>query len=206
MGGAPTLREALQDHLAEEGFPADGGSSERWVTLRIGPLPVCFPNLAVRRKATLPHDLNHVISGYGHDLVGEAEIGAWELGGGCGPYVAAWVLTASALIPGVVMAPRRMFAAFVRGRHTGNLLSRDFVEFLDRPLDDVRTSLGMDRTYDRRLSDLAVFVLALVGLCPTAALVAGTISLATSPAWIAEGAYRRRRSSDPASNEAFNAS
>jgi hypothetical protein len=198
MGGALTLREALQNHLAEEGFPADGGNSERWVPVRVGPLVVCLPNLPVRQKATLPHDLNHVVSGYGHDLLGEAEIGAWELGGGCGRYVAAWVLTASALIPGFAMAPRRMFAAFVRGRHTGNLLSRDYTELLDLPLDDVRTSLGLDRTYSSRFGDVAVFVLVLTGLCPVAALIAGTISLATSPAWIAEGAYRQRRSASPA--------
>lgn len=193
MGGSPTLAQALQDHLAEEGFPDDGGTTERWVTIRIGPLAVCIPNLAVRRKATPPHDLNHVVSGYGHDLLGEAEIGAWELGGGCGRYVAAWVLTASALVPGVARAPRRMFAAFVRGRHTGNLFTRDYTALLDVPLDEVRTSLGLDRAYEPDIGDLAAFVLVLALLCPVAAVVAGTVSLATSPAWIAQGAYRQRR-------------
>ena len=28
------------------------------------------------------HDLNHFVSGYGNDAIGEAEIGAWELASG----------------------------------------------------------------------------------------------------------------------------
>ena len=153
-----TLSEALQDHLAAEGFPPDGGNSERWVTAGIGPLVFCFPNWEVRRRATLPHDLNHVISGYGHDLIGEAEISAWELGGGCGGYIAAWFLTRAGLVLGLAIAPKRMFNAFVRGRHTGNLFSRDFTSLLDLPLADVRASLGLDRAYYWRWADVVAFV------------------------------------------------
>lgn len=189
---ALTLREALRDHFAEAGFSPDGGNSERWVTLHLGPLVFCLPNLDVRRKATLPHDLNHVVSGYGHDLLGEAEISAWELGGGCGRYIAAWFLTRAGLVYGAFLAPRRMFYAFVRGRRTGNFFTRDFTSLLDLPLEEVRASFGLDRSDDWTPADLAAFLLVVV-TAPVAALVPFVISIATSPAWLAEGAYRQRR-------------
>jgi hypothetical protein len=187
-----TLREALQEHLAAEGFPPDGGNSEPWVTARLGPLVFCLPNWEVRRRATLPHDLNHVISGYGHDLIGEAEVSAWELGGGCGRYVAAWFFPRAALIPGVAIATKRMFLAFVRGRRTGNLFTRDFEQLLDRPLQDVRMSLGLDRTYDWHWHDVGAFIRLLLG-APLAGATLFAISVLTSPAWIAAHAYRQRR-------------
>ena len=192
MDRSLTLRQALQDHLAAEGFPPDGGNGERWVSLRVGPVPLCIPNLPVRRRATLPHDLNHVVSGYGHDAIGEAEISAWELGGGCGGYVAAWFLVRSGLLLGLV-APRRMFRAFVRGRRTGNLFTRDHTALLDTPLADVRASMGLDEAHeDWSWRDLASF-LATALSAPVAALVPGTVSLLTSPVWLAQGAHRRRR-------------
>lgn len=187
-----TLREALQDHLGDEGFPPDGGNSERWVTARVGPLVFCLPNLRVRQMATLPHDLNHVISGYGHDLIGEAEISAWELGGGCGRYVAAWFMTRAGLVPGLVVSPRRMFSAFVRGRRTGNLFTRDFVELLDLPLGEVRRLLGLDRTCKWRWADVVSFLWT-AALSPVAGAVPFAISRLTSPAWLASGAHRQRR-------------
>ena len=192
-----TLREALQDHLAAEGIPPDGGNSELWVTARIGPLVLCFPNWEVRRRATLPHDLNHVISGYGHDLIGEAEISAWELGGGCGSYVAAWFLTRAGLVLGLSTAPKRMFNAFVRGRRTGNLFSRDFTSLLDLPLAEVRASLGLDRAYNWRWADVVSFA-RVSAFAPLAGIVPMAVSILTSPAWIAAGAYRRRRSPNAA--------
>ena len=89
-----------------------------------------------------------------------------------------------------------MFAAFVQGRHTGNLFLQDFTGLLDMSLTDVQSVLGLDHTYDWRWRDLALFLMTVAALCPVAALVTGTISIVTSPAWIAEGAYRQRRSTD----------
>jgi len=187
-----TLREALQEHLAAEGFRPDGNNSERWVALGLGPLVLCLPNLKLRQRAMLPHDLNHVISGYGHDLIGEAEISAWELGGGCGRYVAAWFMVRAGLVAGLALAPKRMFRAFVRGRRTGNLFSRDFTQLLDFPLTEVRASLGLDKTYDWRWPDALSFVFA-AAFAPLAGSVPFAISVLTSPAWLVSGAYRQRR-------------
>ena len=188
----PSLTEALTTHLEETGFADDLGSSERWVTTRFGPLVVCLPNLAVRKKAMFHHDLNHVVSGYGHDLLGESEVSAWEIGGGCGSYAAAWVLAWSIILPGALLSPRRVFRAFVRGRRTGNLFTEDIEQLLDLPLSHVRTRLGLDREYRSRLVDVAGFAGVLL-LSPVVGLIPGITALVTSPLWIRERAYRQRR-------------
>ena len=142
--GDVTLRQALRIHLAENGFPPDGGMSKKWEVVWAGPVPIGLPNIAARRRATPIHDLNHVVSGYGHDAMGEAENAAWELGGGCRDYVAAWVLNGGALGLGMARSPRRVFAAFVRGRQTRNLYGVETDAVIDLPLSVVRTMLGLD--------------------------------------------------------------
>jgi ubiquinone biosynthesis protein Coq4 len=67
------------------------------------------------------HDLHQIATGYGTSLIGETEIGAWELGSGCGRYYVAWVLNAAAVAIGLFIAPRRVWRAFTRGRQSGSL-------------------------------------------------------------------------------------
>ena len=190
----PTLREALQRHLAESGFPPDGGVHDRWAVLRVGPVPFCLPNLAMRRRAMLPHDLNHVVSGYGHDLIGEAEVSAWELGSGCKDYAAAWILAWSAVGAGVFINPRRTYGAFVRGRRTKNLFGADVERMMELPVGTAQSSLGLDASPASRPGDLALFVL-LVAAAPLVGALPVIVSVVTSPAWIAQGAHRQRRPS-----------
>lgn len=187
-----TLREALRNHRAENGFPPDGGVGETWAPVRVGPIPICIPNVAARRRAIPFHDLNHLLTGYGHDDVGEAEIGAFELGSGCKGFVAAWILNWAALLLGVGRAPARVFAAFVRGRHTTNLYATDLDTVLDVPVVLVRSSLGLDVEYRGRLRDLALFSAA-VGLAPLVGAIPGIVALLTSPFWLARGAQRVHR-------------
>lgn len=189
---SPTLRQGLAAHLADEGFSPDGGAADRWATLRIGPVPFCIPNLAVRRKALLPHDCNHLLSGYGHDLIGESQISAWELGGGLGGEVAAWFLAWPAVLPGTVLAPRRTFAAFVRGRRTGNLFGTDLDALLDEPIAALRASMGLEERHRATPADAVAFAGRLV-LAPLMGLVPLALSVVTSPAWLLAGAHRRRR-------------
>jgi len=195
-GGTVTLREALDQHLKESGFPPDFGNAERWVIIRLGPVPVCLPNLPIRQKAMLPHDLNHVVSGYGHDLVGESEVGAWEIGGGCGRFPAAWVLAWAIIAPGAVIAPKRIFNAFVRGRHTGNLFTRDLDPLLEQMVSRVQTGLELDRHHAANASDLMMFIVVML-LAPIMGAIPGILSLVTSPWWIAQRAYRYRRPALP---------
>ena len=116
-----TLREARARYFRENGFQEDGGYAGRWVRIKLGPLPVWFPNTKGRRAALLPHDLHHVATGYGTTLVGEAEIGAWELASGCRHYYAAWMLNLGAVVIGLFLAPRRVVRAFFRGWRSTNL-------------------------------------------------------------------------------------
>jgi len=189
---AMPLREALRLHLAENGFPPDGGLSEKWAVVRVGPIPVGIPNVSARRRATPIHDLNHLVSDYGHDALGEAENAAWELGGGCKNYSAAWVLNCSALGLGVG-SPKRLFAAYVRGRRSRNLYGLDIEAMMDLPLSTVRSRLGLDDPHhDGTLADVLLFsvtvaVAAIIGVIPF------IVSVVTSPIWLSRGVHRERR-------------
>jgi hypothetical protein len=116
-----TLREARAQYFRENGIPEDGGYTGKWVRIKLGPVPVVFPNTTGRRAALLPHDLHHVATGYDTTLVGEAEIGAWELASGCRHHIAAWVLNLGAVITGLFLSPRRVCRAFLRGWRSTNL-------------------------------------------------------------------------------------
>lgn len=187
-----SLLEAVERELVESGLPADGGINDRWVSVAVGPIPLCFPNSNVRRKAAPIHDLNHVLSGYGHDVLGEAEISAWELGGGCRNYWAAWVLGCAALVPGMLESPARVLRAFVRGRRTGNLYGADLDTVRLQPVGELRKMLGLDVEYPIRPTDVALFV-GVVGVAPVVGLIPLAAAIATSPAWLAAGAHKRRR-------------
>ena len=193
MGRASiSLEEAVEQHLRDSGFPTDGGINEKWVVAAIGPFRLCFPNTKARRRAVPIHDLNHMLSGYGHDLVGEAEIGAWELGGGCRGYLAAWMLDAAALIPGVLRAPGRMLRAFVRGRSTGNLYGSDLTVIRSQPVDEVRQAFALDQEYEVGPVDVALFVVVVL-LAPLLGAFPALAVLVSSPWWLASGAYKKRR-------------
>jgi hypothetical protein len=141
-----TLRAARRRYFDENGFGENGGYDAAWVELKLGPLTAAFPNTAARVRAVRYHDLHHVVTGYATDLVGEAEIGAWEVASGCRGFVAAWVLNLSAMWIGLVLAPTSVFRAFVRGRRTRNLYGAPFGDaLLDDRVGDVRARLGLDR-------------------------------------------------------------
>jgi hypothetical protein len=196
---AVPLREALRLHLAENGFPPDGGLSETWAVVRAGPVPIGIPNIAARRRATPIHDLNHLVSGYGHDVLGEAENAAWELGGGCKDFVAAWVLNCGALGLGLA-SPNRLFAAYVRGRRSRNLYGFEIEPLMDLPLSTVRSMLGLDESHhDGTFADLLCFT-ATIPIAAVVGVIPFIVSVLTSPIWLAKGVHHQRRlggSNDP---------
>jgi hypothetical protein len=51
-----TLRDARAEYLHVNGLPPDGGYDDRWVRVRIGPIPLAFLNTEGRRRAVLLHD------------------------------------------------------------------------------------------------------------------------------------------------------
>ncbi len=140
-----TIRQARAEYFRRAGFPSDGGYCERWVVLRIGRVPIfAFPNTDARRRSVRLHDIHHVLTGYDTSWTGESEIAAWELASGCRRHWVAWVLNAGAMVIGFVIAPRRTWRAFARGRRSGNLYGGAFREaLLDRTVGDLRKEIGI---------------------------------------------------------------
>jgi hypothetical protein len=100
---------------------------------------------AAARKRVVPlHDLHHVLTGYGTDWVGEAEIGAWELRAGCDSFVA-YFLNGGGVLIGIFLSPGRLWRAFraAKGQQT---LYRDAAEYDSIPrrtVGEVRRKLGI---------------------------------------------------------------
>lgn len=127
--GEMTLHEARTLFFARSGLGTEGGYSDRWVRVEAKPFPFYFPNTHGRVRAAKLHDLHHIVLEYEADWPGEAEIAAWELASGCGNYIWAWLLNLGAFAVGMALFPRRLFRAFIRGRHAAtNLYHEGFSE------------------------------------------------------------------------------
>lgn len=137
--------EARRQFFAASGFDAEGGYTKPvyWLGWKWFRVPV--PNTAGRVRAVRLHDLHHLATGYPTTWHGEAEIGAWELAGGCGRYIAAWVLNLYAFDAGLFIAPRSLWRAFVRGRRSRTLYCLGVIDddILQLPLGDLRSRLGL---------------------------------------------------------------
>jgi len=141
---AAALIDARTRYFVDNGFPSDGGYSARWVKIQLGPVPFFIFNSAGRVRAVRYHDLHHVLTEYDTSLVGEAEIGAWELGSGCKGYLAAWFLNSAAVSIGLILAPRRVLSAFARGRRSENLYGHEYGEaLLNCSVGDLRRQLHL---------------------------------------------------------------
>ncbi len=141
-----TLREGRDRYLAENGFTM-GTYTEEWTRI-----PVMFgihatlPSPLQRRQALRMHDFHHVVTGYGTDLAGEAEISAWEVSRGLrgvGPYVRTLILTG--YLQGMVLRPGRTRRARRAAPGQGSLFGRnaEYDALLARTVGDVRRELGL---------------------------------------------------------------
>lgn len=150
----PTLGDALEAHLRAAGFSREDYLA-RWAVYPVGPLTVVFPNFAARGRALSLHDLHHALTGYDTTIVGEAELGGFELASGCGRHWVSWVLQHEAFTVGLLLAPRRTCRAFLRGRRSRNLYDRREADaaLLARPVREVERELGLDVTQPTRTSD-----------------------------------------------------
>ncbi|MEY2501784.1 MAG: hypothetical protein QOI07_2118 [Verrucomicrobiota bacterium] len=140
-----TLDKARSLFFARAGLGEDGGYNARWVRVETKPFPVYFPNTACRVEAAKLHDLHHIANEYATDWPGEAEIAAWEIASGCGRHGWAWLLNLGAFTIGIFLFPRRLYRAFVRGRHCANLYRDGFPEseLQNKTLDWLRGRLGL---------------------------------------------------------------
>lgn len=168
-----TLAEARRRFFADNGFDARGGYASRFFWLGPRWLRVPVPNVAARVRAVRLHDCHHIAADFPTTWRGEAEIGAWELGGGCGRYWAAWLLDLAAVSVGLTRWPRASWRAFLRGRRSRNLYHHDAgeEEFLQAPLARLRVFLHDPAApVAARPGDRAAFA----GVVLAAAALAGT--------------------------------
>lgn len=156
-----TLGEARARLFALSGFPPDGGYGDAWVVLKLWRIPLAFPNTAGRRRAVRFHDLHHVLTEYRTDWRGEFEIAAWEVAGGVNRYWEGWILDLLGFACGLLVFPRYVYRAFVRGRRSRNLYFDEWDEsILSRRVGEVRARLGLDANEARPTSaDRRAFML-----------------------------------------------
>jgi hypothetical protein len=180
-----TLEAARKIYFEKNGFGDGGGYDAAWVDFKLGPIPFPFPNTAPRVRAVRYHDLHHIVTGYETSFVGELEISAWEIGSGCADMAAAWYLNLGGMGFGALIAPRKVWRAFVLGRTTANFYREPFdAALLSRTIGEARATLGLDTSQPRAGArdwllwsiassfGLAIGLVSLVLLAPLAAAAA----------------------------------
>jgi hypothetical protein len=188
-----TMREARARYFEVNRFGEGGNYDDAWVDFKLGPLPLPFPNTPGRVRAVRYHDLHHVLTGYDTDIIGEFEISAWEIAAGCKGYLVAWQLNLGGMFGGLLVAPRRMARAFLRGRSSETLYDLPLETLLDATVAATRAKMGVDRPQrPLGLVDALLLVLAL-GAGAVTALVTLPLMLAVLPLGLATFALRRYR-------------
>jgi len=153
------VREGLSQYLRENAFDASEYVSDTFALYVFGQ-KFFFPNSATRKKAIPLHDLHHVATGYGTDLIGEAEIGAWELRAGC-TNMFLYGINLTALMGGLLLAPHRVIMAFrdAKGARSLYVLEMPYEEIMKLSVAELREKLGVPEDglgrYPARLHDFA---------------------------------------------------
>lgn len=179
---ALSLREARARYFETNGFD-EKAYADRWVKLRVGPVPLYVLNTKSRVRAVRFHDLHHVLTGYETTWSGEGEIAAFEIASGCADHYAAWYLNLSAFAIGLLLAPGAMLRAFRRGSRAKNLYRSTFDDsLLATTVGSMRRRLGLDIDQGpATAADLARF-LAWSGAAVSALGLTAALTLA--PFWL----------------------
>jgi hypothetical protein len=148
-----TVREARDAYLAENGFTVEAYDA-KWTDASFIGVRFAVPNTPRHRLGIMLHDLHHVATGFGTDLVGEGEISAWEARRGLralGPYVGG--IVASGVLMGLLLAPRRTLRAFRGKRGCASLFplcalskaefAKRYEELLGMTVGELRRALGV---------------------------------------------------------------
>lgn len=141
-----TLREALDMFFAQYNLGEDGGLNNDWAYMDMKWFRIPFPNTAARKKALVYHDVHHIVNGYQSNWQGEAEVGAWEISTGCGPYKAALLLDSGAMAVGLIFYPVKTYRAFIRGQRTRNLYLNTYTreQLMPMRIAEVQQQLGLN--------------------------------------------------------------
>jgi hypothetical protein len=129
------VRAGRDRYLADNAFTLEGYTAPT-ATIKVAGRYWTFPNTPNRQQALPWHDLHHVATGYGTDLVGEAEIRT-----GCTSFIA-YYLNATAMLGGLFLAPRRLWRAWAAAKGCRSFYRHPM------PYDDVlNLTLGEMRAY-----------------------------------------------------------
>jgi hypothetical protein len=114
-----TIYEDLQHYWQTNNLPPDGGVSETFNEARIGSFSFRYPNFDGR--ALLLHDINHLLTGYPTNWIGECQVSAWELAsGGRKGYPRTWIYPISLVMLGLLICPVKTYKAFLAGKGKTN--------------------------------------------------------------------------------------
>ena len=135
--------QARDKFLAARGFRVADYAAPTF-TIGVLGLSLKFPNPRARKCAVPLHDLHHILTGFGTDWIGEAEIGAWELRAGCNSFIT-YFLNGGGVLIGLFLSPRRVWRAFreAKGQRT---LYRDplpYESLLQMSVGELRKRLGI---------------------------------------------------------------
>jgi hypothetical protein len=121
-----TIQDKINEFLKANGFPEDGGSSQKiaWFKV-IGPIAIPLPNFKTRRDHIYVHDVSHMLTGYDTSWKGEGAVSAWEISsGGWKKFWILWLFTLSGFGVGVLFYFKSTKAAFNKGLHMYNGLTK----------------------------------------------------------------------------------
>lgn len=167
-----TIGDALRQHYAASGLPADGGRFANAWTLTLGPVCVRLRNFKWRQRALLRHDVHHLMTGYECTPMGEMEMAAWEFAAGPFPSVLSTAFCLPLVAIGALIAPRRCLAAFARGRRSRTLYALpSSADLASLALSTLRNSFVPVERHSITFADLALYGL----------LVASSAALLVAP-------------------------
>jgi hypothetical protein len=139
--------QGRDEYIHENGFSI-AGYAETKSKVNVAGIDLTIPNPPKRRYIIKVHDLHHVITGYGTDLVGEGEVSFWELRAGTrvvGSYVLLLIVISAIL--GTFIAPGRMLRAWRASKGARGLWSSPFSyeQMMEASVGDLRTYAGIPR-------------------------------------------------------------
>ncbi|GEM_PF-657498 len=138
-----SMRDARNFHLAANGFDVLD-YTRIWRTIVVADIPLLVPNPDLRRKEQPYHDLHHVLTGFGTDALGEAELAAWELRTGT---LSGWRFRRNLgkLLRGGLFRPGRALRAFLVAGGQRNLFREPgaYEPLLHMTVRELRLLLGL---------------------------------------------------------------
>ena len=130
------VAERLSLSIAPE---SEANDAPTWWWFEVGGLKIYCYNFPWRRRAIAHHDLHHIVTGYPCTLIGEMQVATWEFAAGRYPNIFATLFCLPLVAVGAVFVPKKVWQAFVCGRHSHSLFSTPITsELLSTKLVDLR--------------------------------------------------------------------